>query len=140
MATYKQLLKVINSYNPRSAWDKGVKKYAIWIIQDFDYESQNKGIIPKNFSEKYLLNGASNWKQYSYGGSSYAYDGDIAKMLCTPSELKKLKYKEGGWRKPNAHEDWLDVQARALSQASRLILDAYRALVENKRLIDYYGY
>ncbi|MBR6448296.1 MAG: hypothetical protein IKS74_07510 [Methanomicrobium sp.] len=139
MVTYKQLLQVLNSYNPRSAWDKGVKKYAIGIIKDFDYESDNGGIIPNNFGEKYLLNGARDWKQYSWGGSSYAYDGDIAKMLCSPSELKKVRYKEGGFRKPNRDEEWLDVQARALSQASRLILYSYRALVENRSL-KAYGY
>ena len=139
MVTWFQLIPVIRSYKPRSAWDKGVKKYAMGIITDLYYESGNGGIIPKNLGEKHLLNGARDWKEYSLGGSSYVYDGDIAKTLCSPSELKKVRYKEGGFRKPNRDEEWLDVQARALSQASRLILYSYRALVENKSLKDY-GY
>ena len=65
-----------------------------------------------------LLNGASDWSQYSWGGCSLIYDGDIAERLCTPSELKKTR---NGERRPNSREDWLDVQARALYQASNSI-------------------
>lgn len=68
---------------------------------------------------KALLNGADNWRQYSYGGCALIYDSDIAETLCSPSELKKVK---GGDRQPNSRESWLDVQARALYQAERLIV------------------
>ena len=43
---------------------------------------------------------------------------DIAKRLGT-SELKKSK---NGENKPNSREEWLDTQARALTQAERLII------------------
>ena len=46
--------------------------------------------------------------------------GDICKRLCSPSEQRKTK---NGERKPNANEEWLDVQARALCQAARLVID-----------------
>jgi hypothetical protein len=70
-----------------------------------------------------LLNGASDWNQYSSGGSSLIFNDDIAERLCTPSELKKTR---NGERRPNANEEWLDVQARALYQAEMLILDCIR--------------
>ncbi len=50
----------------------------------------------------------------SWGGSRLCYDSDIARHYCTPSELKRTK---DGARRPNAREDWLDVQARAIYQA-----------------------
>lgn len=52
------------------------------------------------------------------------YDGDIAERLCTPSEYKR---KRGGDFQPNSRETWLDVQARALYQAARWIINAARA-------------
>jgi hypothetical protein len=61
-----------------------------------------------------LLNGASNWDQYSWGGCSLICDRDIAIRLCTPSELKKTR---NGERRPNDREMWLDTQTRALRQA-----------------------
>ena len=57
---------------------------------------------------------------------SLIWNGDIAKRLCTKSELAKLKTRDGDYRKPNAREDWLDVQARALFQAWRKIQEANR--------------
>lgn len=68
-----------------------------------------------------LLNGASDWKAYSWGGCSLIYDQDICERLATPSEIKRTK---GGKVKPNKWEEWLDTQARALYQAERLINSA----------------
>ena len=36
-----------------------------------------------------LLNGAERWQEYSDGGCSLIYDGDIAARVCTPSEYKR---------------------------------------------------
>lgn len=69
-------------------------------------------------SEADLLNGASNWSQYSWGGCSLIYDRDIAERTCNPSELKKTRNCE---RKPNSRKEYLDVQARALFQAAQRI-------------------
>ena len=81
--------------------------------------------LPKNVEygsiqslEADLLNGAQDWNQYSWGGCSLIYDEDIAKRVCTLSELKKTR---NGERRPNSREEWLDTQARALSQAARHI-------------------
>jgi hypothetical protein len=65
-----------------------------------------------------LLNGARDWQQYSDGGCTLVYDADIAERLCPPSELKKCR---GGDWAPNRRETWLDVQARALNQAARMV-------------------
>ena len=51
------------------------------------------------------------------------YDGDIAERLCSPSELKKVK---GGDRNPNSRENWIEAQARALHQASSMIMHLAR--------------
>lgn len=50
----------------------------------------------------------------SWGGSHLCYDDDIARHYCTPSELKRTR---DGERRPNAREEWPDVQARAIYQA-----------------------
>ena len=73
-----------------------------------------------------LLNGAQDWQEYSDGGCSLIYDGDIAARVCTPSEYKRS---HGGERYPNSRETWLDVQARALSQAARLVCEAVKEVI-----------
>ena len=101
----------ITHLNPRSAWNRGVMRYALELI--------NSAEIGEEITEKSLLHGAKDWKEYSYGGCSLIYDVDICRRLCTPSEIKKTKE---GDRRPNKQETWLDTQARALYQAARLIL------------------
>ena len=88
--------------------------------------------LPRNEKElkEWLLNGAMDWEDYSYGGCSLIYDSQIAERLCTPSELKK---KDGGRLEPNSQESWLDVQTRALRQASIRIKSKFRL---SKNVID----
>ena len=106
--TNKQIATLIQSEKPRSAWAKAVQTYALEMLEELesDYTAAN------------LLNGAENWREYSYGGSALICDADIAERLCSPSELKKTR---NGERQPNARETWLDCQARALFQAANLI-------------------
>jgi hypothetical protein len=102
----------LNATKARSAWKRGVKDYALEMVESAEIE-----LTPEN-AKAALLNGAKDWSQYSHGGCAAIYDADIAERLCTPSELKK---KKGGDLQPNTRENWLDVQARAISQAFRLI-------------------
>lgn len=102
----------ITATSPRSAWQRGVKSYALEMIESAEQE------ITRDNYESVILNGARTWKDYSYGGCADIYDADIAERLCSPSELKR---KRGGDSQPNPRENWLDVQARALFQASNLI-------------------
>lgn len=113
-----ELVKRIEATPARSAWAKGVKDYAIMIVERLEIES----ITREDIANKILLNGAENWSQYSYGGCALVYDKDIAESLCTPSELRKVTRKDGTVRQnANSRENWLDAQARALFQANVLI-------------------
>lgn len=112
-----ELLTAIENTKTRSAWARGVKEYAVELVENLEVED-----IPDccRDLEKILLSGAESWEQYSCGGSSLIYNADIAERLCCPSELKKTR---NGERRPNRREQWLDTQARALYQASRMIQD-----------------
>ena len=119
MIKKNELVKRIETLRLRSAWLCGVRDYALEMLEGFEAEEVGG---PFEMLENEFLNGAENWKAYSWGGCSLIYDQNIAQRLCTPSELKKTK---NGTRKPNKTEEWLDTQARALYQAFRMI---YRAI------------
>ena len=112
-----------------SAWGRGVKKYALDILDDLkqiaDYEGEPLQLDGASFEqfESVALNGAENWQEFSRGGLALIYGGDIAKRLSTKTELKKTN---DGEKQPNSRETWLDVQARALYQAARLVYKAMR--------------
>ena len=108
MKTKKQIAESIEAIKTRGAWQTAVKIYALELLEEMEGD----------FSSAKLLNGADNWRHYSHGGSALIYNRDIAERLCPPSELKR---KRGGYLPPNSNESWLDCQARALSQAARLI-------------------
>lgn len=116
------IIKELEGKKCRSAWDRGVNLYALELCESLEesLNYQNLEEVPESLKilEKMLLNGADNWSQYSWGGSSLIYNEDIAKRLCSPSEFKRSKE---GERRPNSREEWLDTQARALSQACNRI-------------------
>ena len=105
-----ELQKRIEATPARSAWSKGVRNAAIDLLDNLE---------GREVTEANLLNGARTWLEYSEGGCALIYDADIAEAYCTPSELKRCN---GGENAPNARESWIQLQARALTQASRLIL------------------
>lgn len=119
----------IKARRDRSAWDKGVNAYALELIDSIAERAEYEKHYPETVAEliEYALNGAKDWEQYSWGGSALIYDCDIAERLCCPSELKRAK---GGERRPNAREEWLDTQARALHQAYARIKHAWRGYME----------
>ena len=121
MASITKVAKYIRDHPGRSAWEQGVSKYALDILKELRENGYKE--VP---SEKTALNGASNWRQYSEGGMSLIYTGDIVNRLCTKSEKAKVKGKDGWWKDPNPRENWLDVQGRALFQAWRKIVAASR--------------
>ena len=121
MPTKSAIASALANIKPgRSAWGRGVHAYAIELIESLD---DSADLSSENLLNKALLNGASDWQQYSEGGCALVYDSDIAERLCSPSELKRCK---GGERQPNARETWLECQARALAQAAALVRRAYR--------------
>ena len=115
METANNIFNRIEHLNPRSAWNRGVMRYALELINSIE--------VGEEITEKKMLNGAKDWKEYSEGGCALIYDELICSRLCTVSEIKKTK---DGKRRPNKQETWLDVQARALFQAARLILKIKR--------------
>lgn len=123
----KTLREKLENHKARSYWAAGVKEYAAEIIDkleekekfgdlnagDYDYTGSMQNHLD-------ALNGAKDWQQYSWDGHSLVSNYSIANTLCTPSELERTK---NGEKQPNAREDWLDVQARALFQAQNLLDD-----------------
>lgn len=110
----------IETRKTRSAWSKGVNDFALDLLENIR-DLNGREVETRKELETALLNGARDWREYSWGGCSLIYNGDIAERLCSPSELKRCR--GGEWR-PNRREEWLDVQARALYQAFRLICRA----------------
>lgn len=120
MKGFEEIKKSVEREKTRSAWDNGKKEYALELLEDLEERISCEGREPESMEElkDWLLNGAGDWSQYSWGGCSLIYNSDIAERLCCPSELKKTRH---GERRPNSREEWLDTQARALYQAANMI-------------------
>lgn len=119
MKTIKELNALLENKKCNSKWENAVKEYAIELLETIEEnEGKDYEFYGSPADKKMLLNGASDWKEYSEGGCSLIYNNEIAERLCTPSELKKTK---NGLNNPNASENWIDCQARALFQAYELI-------------------
>lgn len=120
---YSAVREQIKATPARSAWGRGVAAYALELLDSVAGRAAYEGHGPEDVAQlrKWMLDGARDWSEYSYGGCSLVYDGDIAERLCTPSELRKTR---GGERNPNCRESWLDVQGRALYRAACVVVNA----------------
>lgn len=128
----EKLRESIAAEKQRSAWDKGVTQYALELVDELAEQIGGGYVDPAKLAKPRilraaLLNGAKDWREYSWGGCSLIYDPDIASRLCCPSELKKTR---NGERRPNGREEWLDVQGRALFQAANRVYRHLTALVK----------
>lgn len=132
------ILATLQNQKPaRSRWDRAVIEDAIDMLQEaIDNLRDDPEEAPRDLTAltAELLNVSistlKSWggddgyngirslyqcaHESSWGGSHLCYDYDIARHYCTPSELKRTR---DGQCRPNAREDWLDVQARAIYQA-----------------------
>ena len=91
MTKKETLLKNIEASKARSAWGKGVKTYAYELVEEAE-DTQLEKLINnrpllsysqfRNELKKILLNGADNWKAYSWNGCSLIYNYQIAERLC----------------------------------------------------------
>ena len=116
-----------------SAWDRGVGAYAHDLVDGLEEDllggwHELDDLRSPVLLEKWMLNGAEDWKRYSYTGCALCYDGQIAERLCTPSQLKKCK--NGANRMGGV--SWLDHQARAVYQASRRVHKAVHKVMEER--------
>lgn len=132
MTIYERMTKELEARKDRSAWQKGVTVYALELVEQLAEAAEGGYIDADDLTaprmlRKALLNGADDWSAYSWGGCSLIYNGDIAERLCCPSELKRTR---NGERRPNSREEWLDVQARALSQAEARVRRVMRDVME----------
>lgn len=118
--TIQELRNKMEQQKARSAWQKGVIEYAWDLIDNIEMAlaPEEQELPNTKLLEKMMLNGASNWNEYSWGGYSLIYDMDIAAKLCNLTELKKT---ENGRKKPNAREEWLDTQACVSNHSSRAL-------------------
>lgn len=120
MKEMQKIRERLAATKPRTAWDKGVKKIAENLLDKYEEIVRDRegsdSVSP--LTEKAVLNGASGWEQYCYGGCATIYSAVIARTLCTPSELRRTDY---GRKAPNLRETWMDVQIRAHIQAWELI-------------------
>ena len=117
----------------RSKWKKAVLQDAQRLLENV-IEGYMEDGEEVEINEKLLLNGAENWKQYSWYGSALIYNGEIAEHYSTPSELKFWGFtKDGGVKRDTntAGEHLLDIQARALYQAWRAIRNEMNGTFNN---------
>ena len=119
------LLQRVENVKVRGAWNNGVKEYAIELLDDAASNRECEEFARLQELKEAILNGASDWMQYSEGGCALVYNQDIAERLCSPSELKRTK---NGMNNPNSRENWVQVQARALFQAWELIKRTYNEM------------
>lgn len=119
------LLQAVAKVKTRGAWSNGVKIYAVELLSDAECNYDYSDIVSLDELKDAILNGASDWIQYSEGGCSLVYNADIAERLCNPSELKRTK---NGLKDPNSRENWVQCQARALFQAWELIKKNYNEM------------
>lgn len=116
MATVAEIRKAIKERKARSAWNRGVKEYMQEFLDHMkDYRKLDENDEVRKVTITELLNGARDWEQYSYGGCSLVYNGDICERLCPPSVIRR---KNEGELPPNSMETWLDVQSCALAVAA----------------------
>lgn len=129
---YNEIIQKLDGIKPRSAWKKGVLRYAYSLLENvFDgikreYFNPFEVDITDYLVSKYCYNGARNATDYSYGGCALIYDEDIAIQLCTVVKLRRCNF---GRKQPNSRETWLDVQARALFQAAELLVNITKGVI-----------
>lgn len=124
-------IDIIEHGDNRSAWNRAVNDDAIVMIDTMQQAITDGDMYPDDLYsaamiERVLLNGAADWTTYSWGGCGLIYNSDIAERYCTPSEYRRTR---GGERRPNASEEWLDVQARALCQACSRVKRAIKQAI-----------
>lgn len=134
-ATIYQTRQMLNSERFTSRlpldkpWGKGVLRYANELLDKAE-ENQPDALlrVTDNPNDRetittLLLEGAKNWKEYSYGAYALVANEDIVNRLGSPEEIEASNH---GTNPPNSvyAANWLDLQTIALKQAADLIYSA----------------
>ena len=100
----------------RSQWERGVEFYAHFLVNNLDDNYLPENIEIDNLYS-ILLNGASGWHEFAWGGCGQVYNTDIANTLLTPSQRKRITQADtiNGYH-------LLDLEARALGQAANRVI------------------
>lgn len=96
-----------------------MKDTALALLDSLDMPET---VLPDHFESRraLLLNGADNWREYSYGGCALVYNVDIAARFFTPSELRRYMAEGHDASMAFRGEPMLDLQARAPDRRSVL--------------------
>ena len=113
---YKAESEWIDVDSPRSQWKKAVKIYEKELYESIS-EKSDKSLVKafafagydeaKRNIEILLLNGAETWEDFSKGGCSLCYNGDIEERILPPSQRGKY-----------GSERLVAMQAEALREAA----------------------
>ena len=118
--TYSEIYNLLTQEKPRSAWARGVNNIAMDIVAEILEEHDGNDAPHFNRVEDFAHHFYNvSLREAVDGGCFLCYNYDIAKIFCTPSELKRVK---NGGRNPNSRETWLDVMYRGAYQAIRHII------------------
>lgn len=105
----------------RSAWMRGVYLIALEMIDAVE-EVPADGVDSAENLRRTLLRGAPDFATYTFGGMLFRWDGEIARMLLTPSRYQY--YFVDGHAMPGGMT-WYGLYARAVEQAWRVIRDTW---------------
>lgn len=72
----EELERVIKQRETYNSWGNAVKDYALELVARLREAGYNK--LDAHCPMCYLLDGAVDWRAYSYGGCSLIYEEDIA--------------------------------------------------------------
>lgn len=117
---YIRVRDVADSY---SLFMDGVGKYIDDLIEEYGerISENNRPAKDEAEFEKWLLNGASNWREYAMF-SSLVYDDDI-KMRTMWSYRAEL---------PKGYETWHDLQYVYLLKAKEILIGVFRKAKEDE--------
>ena len=118
MLNINELMQEIGATRARSYWDKAVKTYALELVEELNKSikagrANIESIKSVDDLEAVLKSGAPCWNAYSDWGLGCSLESaqEIARRVCTPSELKRYK---GGEIFPNECQTWQEIQGTAL--------------------------
>lgn len=116
----RDLYHRVAGYRTTSAWSKGVKEYALELLNAFieehgeTQEATDEALVD-------LMQGAEDWTRFSVSGFTLITSEEIARRVCSVPDLRRFSY---GREDPSPCKTWFDVQAEALRQAHGMILNA----------------